>query len=368
MKSEPKTLINRSGRFRRVRRARRRGVMVILMLFLLVGLLAAAAFSVDVAYMQLVRTELRRATDAAARAGGEALSRTEKTDIALVAAKAAAARNTVAGQPLILADADIKFGNSAEGKDGKWHFTAGVEPFNSVQVDGNRTANSASGKVALFFGKAFGTNDFSPSMSTIVMQGESSKRDFAVVVDRSGSMSSRSGSRRGRGPSRWEALLDAFGGFLAALADTVDTEEVGLVSYSNSSSIDEYLTDRHRDPTDTLNRLRPGGSTNIYSGIVNGTTVLTQSGRGRSDAVKIMVVMTDGQHNSGPEPIIAARAAAAHKIVIYTITFGSGADITRMRAVAQAAGGKHYHAPTAADLRAIFRKVVTDSEGLAFVK
>ncbi|MBC8355546.1 MAG: VWA domain-containing protein [Planctomycetes bacterium] len=345
---------------------RRRGVMVILMMFLLVGLLAAAAFSVDVAYMQLVRTELRRATDAGARAGGEALSRTEKPDLARAAAKAAAARNTVAGKPLVLEDADIVFGNSAEGRDGKWHFAAGVEPFNSVQVDGNRTANSASGNVALFFGRAFGTNDFAPSMSAIVMQGQSSKRDFAVVVDRSGSMNSRSGGRGSA--SRWQALLGAFGGFLAALADTKDEEEIGLASYSSTSSIDEFLTDRHGDPTHTLNRLRPGGATNIHSGIVNGTRVLTQSARGRSDAVKIMVVMTDGKHNRGPEPILAARAAVVEGITIYTITFGHGADVTRMSAVANAAGGKHYHAPTAADLRAIFRKVVTDSEGLAFVK
>lgn len=350
----------------RTPRARRRGVMVILMLFLLVGLLAAAAFSVDVAYMQLVRTELRRATDAGARAGGEALSRTENIDIARAAAKQAAARNTVAGQALVLNDADIVFGNSAQGRDGKWHFTAAAEPFNSVQVDGDRTANSASGNVALFFGRAFGTNSFAPSMSAIVMQGESSKRDFAVVVDRSGSMTERTAGRRSA--TRWEALLDAFGGFLAALADTKDEEEVGLVSYSSSSTIDEYLTDRHNDPTETLRRLRPSGSTNIYSGIVNGTTVLTSSGRARSDANKIMVVMTDGQHNTGPEPIEAARAAANAKITIYTITFGNDADVTRMSAVAAATGGKHYHAPTAEDLRDIFRKVVTDSEGLAFVK
>ena len=350
----------------RLRRARRRGVMVILMMFLLIGLLAAAAFSVDIAYMQLVRTELRRATDAGARAGAEALSRTADIEIARAAAKAAAARNLVAGQNLVLEDADIVFGNSAQARDGKWQFTADAEPFNSVQVSGARTSNSASGNVALFFGKAFGTNNFSPSLSAIVMQGESSKRDFAVVVDRSGSMNGNAGGR-GSG-SRWSALLTAFGGFLSALADTKDQEEVGLVSYSNSASIDEYLTDRLSDPQETLNRLHPNGSTNIYAGIVDGTAVLTRSGRVRSDANKIMVVMTDGQHNTGPEPILAANEAARDKITIYTITFGSDADVTRMKAVAAATGGKHYHAPTAEDLREIFRKVVTDSEGLAFVK
>jgi Mg-chelatase subunit ChlD len=316
--------------------------------------------------MQLVRTELRRATDAGARAGGEALSRTEDIDLARTAAKEAAARNTVAGQALVLDDADIVFGNSAQGRDGKWYFTAAAEPFNSVQVDGNRTANSATGNVALFFGRAFGTDNFAPSLSTIVMQAEPSKRDFTVVVDRSGSMnepSDGSGSH-----SRWEALLTAFDGFLAALADTKDEEEVGLASYSSSSTVDEYLTDQYAVPAETLSQLKPGGYTNISSGIENGTTVLTRSGRVRRDATKIMVVMTDGRHNTGPEPIEAAQVAASEKITIFTITFGDDADTSRMKAVADATGGKHYHAPTAADLQEIFRRVVTDSTGLAFVK
>jgi Mg-chelatase subunit ChlD len=163
-------------------------------------------------------------------------------------------------------------------------------------------------------------------------------------------------------------LLTAFDGFLAALADTKDEEEVGLASYSSASTVDEYLTDQYAVPAETLSRLKPGGYTNISSGIENGTTVLTRSGRVRRDATKIMVVMTDGRHNTGPEPIEAAQVAASEKITIFTITFGDDADTSRMKAVADATGGKHYHAPTAADLQEIFRRVVTDSTGLAFVK
>ena len=57
----------------------------------------AAAFAVDVAYMQLARTELRTATDAAARAGAKTLSMSQNQTTARAAAVAAAAKNKVAG-------------------------------------------------------------------------------------------------------------------------------------------------------------------------------------------------------------------------------------------------------------------------------
>ena len=50
---------------------RRRGAMLVLIGLLLLVFMGAVAFSVDVAYMQLTRTQLRIATDAAARAAGD---------------------------------------------------------------------------------------------------------------------------------------------------------------------------------------------------------------------------------------------------------------------------------------------------------
>ena len=51
-----------------------------------------------------------------------------------------------------------------------------------------------------------------------------------------------------------------------------------------------------------------------------------------------MVLMTDGLHNTGREPILSAREAAAANITIHTVTFSSDADIPRMRAVADGDG------------------------------
>ncbi len=77
----------------------------------------------------------------------------------------------------------------------------------------------------------------------------------------------------------------------------------------------------------------------------------------RKCSADVMVLMTDGIHNVGPEPIISARNAAKKGIVIDTITFSSDADIRRMEDVAKATGGRHFHAPTAADLARIFKEI-----------
>jgi Mg-chelatase subunit ChlD len=98
------------------------------------------------------------------------------------------------------------------------------------------------------------------------------------------------------------------------------------------------------------------GSTCISAGIDDGIDVLT-SKKVRPFAVKTMIVMTDGIHNSGAEPILSAKKAAKKDIRIDTITFSSDADIRRMTDVAAATGGRQFHAPTAADLSRIFKEI-----------
>src|SRR5262245_58435464 len=85
----------------------RRGAIVVLVAIMIIVFLASVAFSVDVSYMQLTRTKLRAATDAAARAAGEGLSREQDIDYARQVAKDIAAANQVAGEPLLLDDSDI---------------------------------------------------------------------------------------------------------------------------------------------------------------------------------------------------------------------------------------------------------------------
>src|SRR6185295_13689964 len=140
----------------KVRQNSRRGAMMVLIAVCLPLCIIMAAFAINVAWMQLVRTELRTSTDAAARAGAKQLSLAQSTTVARTAAKDAAKRNFVAGGSLLLADSDIEFGNSSQPTNiSRFVFTTGGKTPNAVRVNGQRTKGSLSGPVNMFMANVF---------------------------------------------------------------------------------------------------------------------------------------------------------------------------------------------------------------------
>ncbi|MEO8268407.1 MAG: hypothetical protein ABI557_01730, partial [Aureliella sp.] len=123
----------------------RRGTMMILVAVSVIILLVGAVFSVDVAYMHMVRAEMRTATDAAARAGSEELARTQSPAAARAAATAVAELNTVAGNGLTLDPGDIQVG-SLQLNAGQFTFVPDVSPFTAVRVVGRNTCGKQQGE------------------------------------------------------------------------------------------------------------------------------------------------------------------------------------------------------------------------------
>jgi Ca-activated chloride channel family protein len=357
----------------------RNGAIVVFAALMMIVFLASVAFSVDVAYMQLTKTKLRSATDAAARAAGEGLSRAQDTAYARQAAKDIAAANLVGGDPLLLDDSDVVFGKSSQQAGGSWVFAPGGEPINAVRVFGRRTREAPSGSVPIFFGRVFNVFDFQPTQTATVVRLD---RDICLVVDRSSSMKlhltdtapvmSTGDSRFCQPPnmslSRWGALSVAVQRFIDALATTPQTEYVALVSYgsnytacsvsNNSADINKPLTGDHAQVTSamaTISAKKFNGMTNIGAGIQRGVQVLT-SASARPFAAKTMVLMSDGAYTEGTQPRLIAPQAAAADIIIHTITFGE-ANPAEMQAIADATGGNHYIAPNAAALQDIFEEI-----------
>ena len=329
--------------FLRGKRLRRRGAMLVLIAVMLTGFLVTVAFSVDVAFMQLTRTELRSAADAAAKAAAEALAREQSVDAAIAAGQRAAQQNQVAGEGLVLRDDDFTFGVSRQGADGRFAFTAGGSPTNSVQVVGARTADSASGEADLFFGGMFGVDFFEPTQIATATYVE---RDVVLVIDRSGSM---------RG-SKFEDLGDAIDVFVATLSETSVDEQVGLASYSSSASEDQPLTGDLSQISAAFSRLSVGGRTSISAGMTAGMNVLL-AGRDSRFVERTLIVMTDGRHNTGVTPIETANAAAAEGVVIHTVTFGGDADRDLMSQVAAIGSGRTFHADSGLELSEVFREI-----------
>ncbi len=322
----------------------RRGAMIVLLAIMIIGFLVAVAFSVDIAHMHLSRTELRSATDAAAKAAAESLSRTLDVNQAIARGQQIALENSVAGDPLILDTGDFEFGRSEADASGRFVFNTSGSPKNSVRVLGRRTQSSPSGPVNLFFGNVFGVNFFEPQLNATATYVE---RDVVLVVDRSGSMLD---------DNKFIDLRDAIDVFVQTLQSTPVEEQVGLASYSSTASIDSLLTTDIDQITAAMLRLRANGFTSISRGMNAGKQIMDAS-RSAEFVERTMIVLTDGIHNTGPNPIGVANALAADNVTIHTITFGSDADQARMTQIATIGSGRHFHAVDGDQLREIYREI-----------
>ncbi len=359
----------------RLRRPQRRGAMLVLFAVCLPIFIIMIVFAVDIAFMQLTRTELRTATDAAARAGSRTLSLAQDAATAIAVTKAAAARNIVAGKQFALDDSDITLGRSTRPGDiGRFNFTPGGNALNSVAVRGRRTSDSPAGEVNLFFGRLLGTESFEPIVTSISTQID---RDIVLVLDRSGSMTFKDDENNYQPgwqncdpvptDCRWRGLEAATIAFLQELVATPQTELVGLATYNQNGTSDVQLSD---DYTNVLNRIDEltngfcGGSTGIGRGMIEGIDIVTNPALNRPFASRVMVVLTDGIHNTGVTPDVIAHQAVDQEITIFTVTFSDFAEQSRMQNVASIGGGKHYHAPTGEDLIEVFREIAKTAANL----
>lgn len=339
------------------RRHQRRGAMLVFILVCLPVILAFAVFAINVAWMQLTRTELRTATDAAARAGSRTLSLTQNIGEARAASVAAARNNLVAGDPLLLAPSDLQFGHTPSQASGLWKFSPrspSADDINSVRVTGRRVAGSPSGPVSMLFTGLFDSTTFQPVK---VATATHIDRDVVLVLDRSGSMVNDphpSGTR-------WGDLKVAVETFLVLLRQTPQSEQVGLATYATEATLDLPLTLDYSAVMNQVNETMCEGSTAIGKGIYAGQSLANQAGFSRPFAAKTMVVMTDGIHNEGVSPLPAAADCRAQSdITVHTITFSPGADQLQMKEAARLGGGQHWHADDQASLIRVFEEIANN--------
>lgn len=323
----------------------RDGAMLPYVALVVVLLFVAAAFAIDIAFIHVVRSELRTATDAAAKAAVEALGREQSTAAAIDAALRVADANTVAGVGLQLDPNNIFFGASGQNEDGTFFFNEGGTPLNAVRVIGERTSNSIQGSVGLHFAPVIGHTEFQPVQTATATRLD---RDIALVLDVSGSMSTN---------GRFAALQNALDVFLSELDLTSQRERISLTVYSSE---DRKLV----DTTENLQLIRdefalesPDGFTAIGEGLETGVDSVLNDPEARQFALKSVIVMTDGNQNQGVDPEVVAQDAANADVVVHTVTFSEGANQTRMADVASIGGGIHLHADNDEELIEAFQTI-----------
>jgi hypothetical protein len=374
----------------RLIRPRRRGAMTVLVVIFLIVVIAMAAFSIDVAYMHLVRTQLRAATDAAAKAGMYALTTEQSEQAGVDAAIAMAANNRVAGRTLKLTASQIELGQSQLQADGSWSFVPGAKPTRAMRISPTMDDTNANGAVNLFFGGILGRHKFTPSDSSVASAYE---LEVVLVLDRSHSMCWDTSGTEWMYPtpilsnsvlgmisapkngSRWKELEEAVGTFTDVLTTLNTPPRVAVVTWSSeitSGSLEYYILGKtlpaaliNQSLTTTFSSVKSAvtaigtkpvlGSTNMAAGIDEGIAVLTAANV-RPYAEKVMILMTDGQWNTGRDPLDAAQDALNAGITIHTIGFLEGQSDVLVN-IAELTGGKTYTATDGASLQAAFREL-----------
>jgi hypothetical protein len=225
-----------------------------------------------------------------------------------------------------------------------------------------------------FFPTFGSTFDIRPTCSATNSQ---TTLDVAVIVDRSGSMAFAANETSGSGTpaaapsgwsygdavppnSRWLDLVASVSGFCDELSLTAKVEKVGLISYADTAKREDNLTDDYTkiDASNlAISSKFEGGMTAVGDSILEGIDAVTDPSQCRPWANNALVLMSDGKHNEGTDPLVAAADAAAQEIPIYTVSFSVEADQVLMQQIADLTGGTHYHAVDAQQLNDAFRNI-----------
>ncbi|MEO1498255.1 MAG: vWA domain-containing protein [Planctomycetota bacterium] len=366
---------------------RRRGATLVLIAVMSTALVSFGALAINWSYIELTNTQLRSASDATAKAAVVALSQTQNQAEARTIARALARNYRIGGQELRIRGRDIQFGNAETQPDGSIVFNQGVQPLNAAQVVATCGEGAATGKVSALLGNILNPDEFELSKTATAAKYD---HDIAMVVDRSASMAWDLSGTDFSYPaeynndstlqnyfkpphpteSRWAKLVDALKVFREVIEDRNLNAQVGLVSYASNYSFGLFSSTRvSRDQllslntsdfiaaAETISASPIIGDTNIGAGIDNGRSVLLSASERRMTANRTMVLLSDGRRTEGNDPVARARRAANNRITVHTVSFGDGADQQVMANIAAEAGGNHYHASTAAQLRTAFQTI-----------
>ena len=149
-------------------------------------------------------------------------------------------------------------------------------------------------------------------------------------------------------PTRMEAAKAAARAFIERQPSTV---QIGVVAFSDSGFSVQSPTNDQEAILAAIDRLRPQRGTSLARGIEASLNTIAiaqgQGGQGNDPALSggptaeptpsptpvpkgmytpaVIVLLTDGENNENPNPLVAAQAAADRGVRIYTVGIGSAA-------------------------------------------
>ncbi len=371
----------------------RRGAMIVLLAVMMSLFMIAVIFTVDVAYMQMVKTDVRIAADLSAKAGVEALLRTETSSKAKKAAKQFLKLNTVANQTMKFNNDDIEMGKVVQNSSNKWEFQKNQTPYNSMRVT-VRLDDNANASVPLFFARFFDNQNYKPQHTSVAAN---LVHEIVLCIDRSHSMcfdltgvdfSYPSGtpnyptgyiSNPNPTGSRWAKLDGAIQTFVSKIQQRSIKPDIALVTWGSDMTLSWYwhphsyrsfnaveidlplgqnIDQVNAAIATRYNDIMMGG-TNMAAGINEAIDILKDPST-NSLAQKTIILMSDGMWNTGGNPETAAQNAADNNITIHTVSFLSINNQSVMQNIATKTGGKSYSALSEQELQDAFAELAED--------
>lgn len=196
-------------------------------------------------------------------------------------------------------------------------------------------------------------------------------------------------------PNRMEAARTAARLFVERQPSTV---RIGVVSFSESASLVQAPTTDREDVLAAIDRLTIQRRTAVGSGIITSLDAIFEDHQAQADSAgdevlgqreeepafqpvapgsyphAVIVLLTDGESNRGPEPLEAAREAMDRGVRVFTVGVGSPEgtilniegwsvrvrlDEETLKAVAEQTGGRYFKADSETDLRDIYERLST---------
>jgi Ca-activated chloride channel family protein len=200
--------------------------------------------------------------------------------------------------------------------------------------------------------------------------------DIVAALDLSGSMISEDFVVHGERVNRFNMARSVLKGFI----DKRPNDRIGLVVFAAQAFIAAPLTLDHDYLQENLDRLEIGTINADQTAIGDALTTALNRLRDLKAKSKIIILMTDGQNNSGKiDPHTAAQAAQALGVKVYTIGIGErgmapmpvfmngqkvgyqnvpvDVDEDPLQKIAQMTGGKYYRADNAERFREIYAEI-----------
>lgn len=122
------------------------------------------------------------------------------------------------------------------------------------------------------------------------------------------------------------------------------TDKLGVASYANSASnLEHELVDADAANKITVNSaidtMLAYGGTPMHLGLEEALDELLDSGRGRAEALKFVILLADGQSDSGSQGSIDTQVSRAQTNEVYIFTIGLGGDVddTQLKNIAEGA-------------------------------